>query len=304
MGVRFWRLQNKMLRVSLSEPDVNSSPAFSFKLTPALIIRKLDVFNEQTGMRNIKLLIEYNGTKFQGWQTQRSGLTIQDIISSAVSVITNEQIKLVSASRTDAGVHALGQVACFSTRSTLPAGILHRALNATLPQDMRILDIEEIDSEFHPRYAAVKKSYFYIIEKTQKQSVFFHPYSWRVPVNLNLEGMNKAAVLLLGEHDFRSFRGSGCGAKTTVRIVHSLSVAEYDSLEFMSARLRGNFIKIRIEANAFLRHMARNIVGTLVEVGKGRLTPDGVLDILNSCNREMAGPTAPAKGLFLEKVFY
>jgi tRNA pseudouridine38-40 synthase len=260
--------------------------------------------SEDSGIRRIRLKIEYDGTRYQGWQTQLSGLTIQDVISSAVSVITGEQVKLISASRTDSGVHALGQVAAFSTRSKLPAGTILRALNANLPQDLRILEVEELDWEFHPRYEAAKKSYFYLIEKSQKQSVFLHPFSWRVPVSLDLEQMRKAAVLLLGEHDFSSFRGSGCGANTTVRTINAISVSGYDSLDFMTLSLRGDFVKIRIEANAFLRHMVRNIVGTLVEVGKGRLSAEAVLDILHACNREMAGPTAPAKGLFLEKVFY
>jgi len=260
--------------------------------------------SEYTGIRFIRLTIEYVGTQYQGWQTQLSGLTIQDVISSAVFVITGEKSKLIAASRTDSGVHALGQVAAFSTRSSLPTDTILRALNANLPPDLRILDAEEIDSEFHPRYAALKKSYFYIVEKSQKQSVFVHPFSWRVPVHLDLEQMNIAAALLLGRHDFSSFRGAGCGAKTTIRTVHAISVNGYESLDFMTAGLRGDFIKIRIEADAFLRHMVRNIVGTLVEVGKGRLSPDAVLKILHSCNRKMAGPTAPAKGLFLEKVFY
>jgi tRNA pseudouridine38-40 synthase len=256
------------------------------------------------GMKYIRLLIEYDGTNYQGWQTQRSGLTIQDRIGSTISGITGEQTELLSASRTDAGVHALGQVAVFMTNSRLSANTMQRALNAKLPKDIRILETAELDSEFHPRYRAIKKSYFYIIEKAQKQSVFFHPYAWRMSVSLDACAMSRAAELLLGEHDYSAFRGAGCGAKTTIRTIHSISIAGNDHLEFMTVKIQGDFVKIRIEANAFLRHMVRNIVGTLVEVGKGRKLPEEVADILTSRDRRTAGPTAPAKGLFLEKVFY
>lgn len=255
-------------------------------------------------MKYIRLIIEYDGTNYQGWQTQRSGLTIQDCMSRTISGITGEAIKLIGASRTDAGVHALGQVAVFGTDSRLPADTLKRALNARLPRDIRILDAEALDNEIHPRYRAVKKRYFYIIEKAGKQSVFFHKYAWRVPISLDLGSMKRAAELLLGEHDFSAFRGSGCGAKTTVRTIYSISITGHDHLDFMTASLQGEFIKVLIEANAFLRHMVRNIVGTLVEVGKGRRSPEELTGILTSCDRNTAGPTAPAQGLFLEKVFY
>jgi tRNA pseudouridine38-40 synthase len=255
-------------------------------------------------MKQIKLIIEYDGTNYQGWQTQRSGLTLHDSISKAISEITREKVQLTSASRTDAGVHALGQIAVFRTDTRLPADTMKRALNAKLPADIRILDAEESDDELHPRYDAVKKSYFYCIEKTQKQSVFFHRYAWGIPVELDLAGMGRAASLLEGEHDFSAFRGTGCGAKTTVRTVHSITLARYDLIDFMTARIEGDFIKIRVEANAFLRHMVRNIVGTLTEVGRGKIPPEQVKNILTSRDRKMAGPTAPAKGLFLEKIYY
>jgi len=255
-------------------------------------------------MKKIRLTIEYNGTNYQGWQTQRSGLTIQDIISKMLIGIAKEQIYLTGASRTDAGVHALGQVAVFKTDSRLPADTIRRALNAKLPNDIRVLAAEEVDFEFHPRYRAVKKSYFYLIEKTQKQSVFFQPYAWRIPVDLDIGSMNMAASVFQGEHDFSSFRGSGCGAKTTVRTIFSISLSRHAYLDFMTARMQGDFLIIRIEANAFLRHMARNIVGTLVEVGKGKISSHTVVDILTARDRKLAGPTAPAKGLFLERIFY
>jgi tRNA pseudouridine38-40 synthase len=254
-------------------------------------------------MRQIKLVIEYDGSAYQGWQSQKSRKTIQDILCGATAGITGDEVKLTGASRTDAGVHALGQVAAFSTPSALPADILKRALNAKLPPDIRIIAAEEI-SLFHPRYDAIRKRYFYLIRMDRNESAFFHKYAWHVRAPLDLHAMRNAAALLSGEHDFSSFRGSGCSAKTPVRTVHTVQISAFDTMEFMTASTKGSFVKITVEANAFLRHMVRNIVGTLVEVGKGRMTVDGVRDILASKDRTKAGPTAPSHGLFLEAVFY
>ena len=255
-------------------------------------------------MRHIKLLIEYDGTDYQGWQTQRSGNTVQDILKDNIFSITGEHVRLTGASRTDAGVHALGQVAAFATHSGLPVDTISRALNANLPQDIRVLSSEETESDFHPRYNALKKSYFYIIAVKTGPSAFLYRYLWDVKTKLDVEAMIKAAGILEGKHDFSSFRGSGCSAKTTVREICSLEISRHRKISFMSAAVKGDFIKIRIEANAFLRHMARNIVGTLVEIGRGRISPETIKEILKSCDRKKAGPTAPSKGLFLEKIIY
>ncbi len=255
-------------------------------------------------MRYIRLLIEYDGSGYHGWQSQKSGGTIQDIISGSLSVITGSPVRLTGASRTDAGVHALEQVAVVGTESLLPAETIKRALNAKLPADIRILSSEEADSSFHPRYDALRKSYFYLISTGRQQSAFLHNHIWNVKTVLDIEAMQNVARHLLGEHDFSSFRGSGCGARTTVRRVDSISVSGLEEISFMTASVKGNFIKIRIEANAFLRHMVRNIVGTLVEVGKGKISMKEFTEILESCDRTKAGPTAPGKGLFLEHITY
>lgn len=255
-------------------------------------------------MRHIKLLLEYDGSNYQGWQSQKSGHTIQDILYERIVSITGGQIRLTGASRTDAGVHALGQVAAFSTDSDLSIEVMKRALNAKLPEDIRILTIEETDGLFEPRFDALKKRYIYLMSMARNESAFLHKYRWQIKGSLDLDAMREAASLLIGEHDFSSFRGSGCSAKTTVRHIHSLEVTALDAMEFMTVLIRGDNIRISIEANAFLRHMVRNIVGTLAEVGKGRIAVKDVSAILNAQDRTKAGPTAPASGLFLERVFY
>lgn len=255
-------------------------------------------------MRHIKLLLEYDGSNYQGWQSQKSGNTIQDILCERIVTIAGGQIRLTGASRTDAGVHALGQVAAFSTDSGMSIEVMKRALNATLPQDIRILTIEETDGSFNPRFDALKKRYIYLMSVARNESAFLHKYRWQIKGSLDLDAMREAGSLLTGEHDFSALRGSGCSAKTTVRHVHSLEITALDAIEFMTVLIRGDSIKISIEANAFLRHMARNIVGTLAEVGRGRISVKDVRAILNARDRTKAGPTAPASGLFLERIFY
>ena len=255
-------------------------------------------------MRYIKLLIEYDGTAYHGWQSQKSGGTIQDIIGDKISGIIGEKVRLTGASRTDAGVHALGQVAVFGTASYLSPAVIMRALNAKLPLDIRIHAAEETGRDFHPRYDALRKSYFYLISTGKRPSAFLHKYIWHVRAELACDRMSEAAQALLGEHDFSSFRASGCGAKHPVRTVYSCEIKGLDEIDFMTASFKGEFIKLRIEANAFLRHMVRNIVGALVEVGKGRMSPEDFRGILASRDRTKAGPTAPANGLFLERIIY
>lgn len=255
-------------------------------------------------MRCIKLLIEYNGSGYQGWQSQKTGRTLQDVICRTIASITGEDIRLTGASRTDAGVHALGQVAAFGTESGLPPDTIQRALNAKLPQDIRILSAEDTHEEFHPRYDATRKSYFYLISTSRVRSAFLYPYLWYIAADLDLDQMRAAAASLLGEHDFSAFRGSGCGAKTTIRTVSALDISRTLEMSFMTASIPGDFIRIRIEANAFLRHMVRNIAGTLADVGSGKTSPEEFSRILASRDRTQAGPTAPPQGLFLEQLIY
>jgi len=255
-------------------------------------------------MRNIRLLIQFDGTAYSGWQIQPGAVTIQGLIEQYLKKITGEKTHVLGAGRTDAGVHALGLVASFRTPSRLAPQIFQNALNAHLPCDIRITQADETDESFHARFSAKRKSYFYLISTDRIVSPFLHRYVWRLPFDLNLAAMKQSIASFAGTHDFSAFRGSGCGAKTVVRTIVEASVCELDMLEFMTVCLEGKFIKFRFEGDAFLRHMVRNMVGTLVEVGKGRMMPGDVGSVMKGADRRCAGPTAPASGLFLERVIY
>lgn len=260
-------------------------------------------------MRNIRLLIQYDGTNYKGWQIQRypnhrNIVTIQEIFQNAIKKIMEEDVKIIGAGRTDAGVHAIGQVASFKTNSNLSVEIIKRALNANLPDDIRVIDCTEAELNFHPRYDAKSKRYFYVICLSDILSPFFYRYVWRIRYNLDLNAMKRAIEPLVGRHDFSAFRASGCGSKNSIRTIYDISLKEIHCLNFMDINISGTFLIITIEANAFLRHMVRNIVGTLVMAGKKQLSIEHVRDILLSKDRKKAGQTAPAKGLFLEKIIY
>jgi len=245
--------------------------------------------------RNIKLILEYDGTNYHGWQSQaKSGsLTIQETLEQAITTLTNEDVKTFSSGRTDAGVHALGHVANFKTRSSIPSEAWAPALNHLLPSDIRILSSAEAAEDFHARFSALGKIYTYRILNRQEPTALFRNYAWQVNLRLNLKNMRLAAASLVGKQDFSAFRGSGCSAKSPVRTIKSAAVKK-----------TGDFIEIVIEADAFLQYMMRNIVGTLVETGLGRFSAEDVGRILRSCDRTKAGRTAPPQGLYLVKVLY
>jgi len=255
-------------------------------------------------MRNIRLTIQYDGTDYSGWQVQQNGTTIQGLLENAVTSVTGENIRITGAGRTDAGVHAFDQVAVFKISSKLEPEIIRNALNANLPLDIRVISVEEVSDDFHPRYHAKNKTYSYLISSTGPYSIFLRRYSWQMAWQLDCASMNIAAKHLIGKNNFSSFQAAGCSAKHPVREIYQLEINTLKSVGFMGFNLDAPLIKISIKANAFLRHMARNIVGTLVEVGKGKLPPDDIAEILELKNREKAGPTAPACGLFLEKINY
>jgi tRNA pseudouridine38-40 synthase len=246
-------------------------------------------------MRNIKLTLEYDGTSYHGWQSQAGTgrPTIQESLEQALKALTGENIRTCSSGRTDAGVHALGHVANFVTSSSIPAGAWVPALNHVLPDDIRIVASEEVPLHFHARYSATGKSYEYIILNRRPPSALHRNHAWHIDRKLNLSSMRRAAGVLIGKHNFSAFRSSECGAKTPVRTLTALTIKE-----------RGEFIEILLEADAFLMHMARNIVGTLVDVGLGRYTREAVRQMLLSGDRSKAGRTAPAHGLYLLRVFY
>ncbi len=255
-------------------------------------------------MKQIKLVIQYDGTDYSGWQVQKKEKTIQRLLEDAVFSVTGTRARVTGAGRTDAGVHALCQVATFTSRSHLKPAVFMRALNANLPHDIRIIKAGECSSDFHPRFDAGKKTYSYLITRPGPFSVFMRRYTWQIPYELNVSHMRKAAKILLGRHDFACFRAAGCSSRHPVRTIHRIHIAERLSVQFLDFTFRAPIIKIRIQADAFLRHMARNIVGTLVEVGRGKISPDDVREILESKDRRRSGPTAPAQGLFLEKITF
>jgi len=255
-------------------------------------------------MKKFRLLIEYDGSSYHGWQVQKDALTVQGILEDRVQRLTKASTRVLGASRTDAGVHAFGQVACFAAEIRHDTQVIHRALNATLPSDIRVLHVSDADMSFNPRNDAGKKSYLYFIANEKKSSVFLQKYTTLVRQPLDIQSIMQSSQFLLGEHDFASFMGTGSGIKDSVRTVYALTIEQLDQIEFMSVSLRGNFIRIRMEANGFLRHMVRNIVGTFIRVGRGMMPPEMMKDILEAKDRNLAGETAPPNGLFLERIVY
>lgn len=244
-------------------------------------------------MKNIKLILEYDGTRYHGWQVQRrcASKTLQETIEQTLQKVLQEKIRLVASGRTDAGVHALGQVAHFQTKSDISLDKLHRALNSLLPSDISILGVEACDRHFHSRFDAKSKVYRYTIlnrksrSALQRNTVYFFPYP------LNLKRMRKEAAWLLGRHDFKSFQAADKKERGSVRTIKQIKIIK-----------RGPLIQVDIEANGFLTHMARNIVGTLIEIGRGRFPVGSMRKILLSKDRKQAGACVPAKGLCLLKV--
>jgi tRNA pseudouridine38-40 synthase len=259
-------------------------------------------------LRNIKLTIEYDGTDYSGWQIQnkRKERTIQEAIEKTLRKILQDKIKLIGAGRTDAGVHAKAQVANFKTNSKLSLGKLQKALNGELPEDISIVKAEEKGLNFHSRFNAKSKVYRYIIlnraypSALLRNTVYFYSYT------LNIQLMRQGAAHLLGKHDFKSFCVSASSAKNTVRTIKRINIKKmpYDLRPGIHDLNKGFLICIDIEADGFLYNMTRNIVGTLLEIGRGKLAPDSLKETLMSCDRRLAGPTAPAKGLCLMQVKY
>jgi tRNA pseudouridine38-40 synthase len=244
-------------------------------------------------MRNIKIIIEYDGTEYHGWQRQPNGISIQEVLENKLAMITNGKVRLIGSGRTDAGVHALGQVANFKTAATIECRGLLKGINSLLPMDIAVRDVIDVDDEFHARYSAKSKVYSYKIYNSSVRSPRYRNYSWHVFEKLDLEAMKKAALCLLGTKDFSSFCAAGGDAKTYTRNVLDCGIVEDKAL-----------IVFTIEANGFLRYMVRNIMGTLVDVGKGRITPEEIMALIDSKDRTNAGITAPPQGLVLREVKY
>jgi len=246
-------------------------------------------------MRNIRLDLEYDGTAYHGWQAQPDVSTIQQELEKTLCQILGEQVRVVGAGRTDAGVHALGQVGHFRTESALEVSSLFKGMNSLLPDDIVVKAVREAPSDFHARRSVLMKRYEYWILNDPTPSAFHHRFLWHVRVALDPLEMQRAAQHLVGEHDFTSFQASGGEpGKDTIRDLRLLEIREVEE----------GLIRIAAEGQAFLRGMVRILVGTLVDVGRGRLSEQGVRDILMAKDRRRAGRTAPGKGLFLTWIRY
>jgi tRNA pseudouridine38-40 synthase len=245
-------------------------------------------------MPRLKLVLEYDGTRYVGWQVQRNGRSIQAELQEALSKLLGGPVEATAAGRTDSGVHATGQVVCFDTERTLPLKAYWRGLNGLLPQDIAVVRAEEVPLEFDPRRWSHGKRYRYRVSNRPTRSPMRRHTHWEIYGPLQVEPMVRAARYLLGRHDFSAFRASDCQAAHAVREVRRLEVVG----------VAGDEVSFVVEGTAFLKHMVRNLVGTLMEVGKGRRPEAWVAEVLASKDRTLAGPTAPPQGLVLEEVFY
>jgi tRNA pseudouridine38-40 synthase len=268
--------------------------------------------------RPLKLTLAYDGTGFVGWQRQAEGQSIQGLLEEALSKIEHAPVTLIGAGRTDAGVHAIGQVASVSLESAIDCATLRRALNAMLPPEVRILGVEEAPAGFHARYSAHSKAYRYWIANGDVAHPFLWRYVWLFPHRLDVAAMAEAARLVEGERDFAGFQATGSSTGSTVRTVFTSLFREATETDLSAGsgspagpRLEApdvpgtaRLLLYEVTGDAFLRHMVRNIVGTLAEIGVGRRRVDAIQHILSSGDRRLAGPTAPACGLCLVRVEY
>ncbi|MCH8828861.1 MAG: tRNA pseudouridine(38-40) synthase TruA [Planctomycetes bacterium] len=265
-------------------------------------------------MRNIRLTISYDGTGYVGWQVQPNGVSVQSAIAAAIRKLTGETVSLIAASRTDSGVHAVGQVANFHTNSAIPVQKFRPGLQHFLPDDIAVRDVIEVPEDFHATYSARKKWYRYVIHNSRIHHPFLNRYSWRVAADLDVAAMQDAAAEMTGTHDFRCFESHFPNKATSVRTVSQATVSrqsecplwdamtgdEYDS----SVEAAGDFIWFDVAADGFLYNMVRAMTGTLYEVGCGRRQAADVRRIITDGDRSAAGQTAPPQGLFLMRVDY
>ena len=272
-------------------------------------------------MRRIMLTVAFDGTNYSGWQIQPNKETIEGVLNRELSRLLNEEIKVVGASRTDSGVHAEGAVCVFDTESKIPGDKFSYAINQTLPEDIRIRNSKEVDITFHPRRVNSRKTYRYRIRHDEFPNPLDARYSYHVYTKLDIEAMRKACEFIKGKHDFKSFCSVHTDVDTTVRTVYDVhidvtpdkkllqmsglmkSAGESGAMrsggESAAGRIRPEIIDIYVTGNGFLYNMVRIIAGTLIEVGHGKIKPEEIPAIIEACDREKAGPTAPAKGLTL-----
>jgi len=248
-------------------------------------------------MRSFRLTLSYDGTAYSGWQVQDRARTIQAELEAALRQVTGESIRAVASGRTDAGVHALGQVVSFNSATRLPADVLRKALDANLPRDIVVREVREAPAGFHAIRDALRKRYRYVVQDGPIRDVFSRTQVWYFTQRLDVEAMRVAARSLLGKHDFSSFEAAGSPRVSSVRTIYDLTVE----------RRTGDFLEqviFEVEADGFLYNMVRNLVGSLVEVGRGRQEPAWIARVLAAQDRKVAGMTAPPQGLFLVNVDY
>lgn len=243
--------------------------------------------------RKIKLTIAYNGANYAGWQVQNNAITVQGNIIEACKKIFKCETSVMGASRTDAGVHAYGQVATIEIESNIETKKIPYALNAHLPSDIVVQNAIEVDKKFHPRYNAKNKTYIYKIYNAEFPLPQLNDFTYFYYKKLDVKKMEIAAKQFIGEHDFKAFCSAGTSVKTTIRTIYDCSISK-----------ENNLITVSIKGNGFLYNMVRIIIGTLIEVGIGKTHPKEIIEIINSKNRSMAGKTAPAKGLSLLQIEY
>ncbi|NQT46992.1 MAG: tRNA pseudouridine(38-40) synthase TruA [Candidatus Omnitrophica bacterium] len=244
-------------------------------------------------MRNIKLTIEYDGTDYSGWQSQPCAKTVQGTIEKALKDITQENLKLTSCSRTDKGVHARAHIANFKTSSRIPATQIQRALNAKLPEDISISEAKEVPLKFHAQRDVKRRIYHYSILNQKFNRPITKRFSYHMPYRLDFNLMRREARALIGRHDFKAFQAKDNRERSSIRRIKKIVLIRM-----------GDFIDIEMEADGFLYNMARIVVGTLIEIGRGKFPPGSMKKILKSRDRTKAGPTVPPMGLILSKVIY
>jgi tRNA pseudouridine38-40 synthase len=244
-------------------------------------------------MPRVRLTLEYDGTDFVGWQRQLNGRSVQAVLETALAELLGAPVTAAAAGRTDAGVHALGQVVAFDAPRALPAKAYVRGLSSLLPEDVAVVAADEVPDGFDPRRWATGKRYRYLISRRSGRAPLLRRTHWEVFTPLDVGAMLRAAPALLGTHEFTSFRAADCEAPHPRRTLRALQLDE-----------EGEVLRIEVEGTAFLKHMVRNIVGSLVEVGRGKRPPGWVAEVLAAKDRSLAGPTAPAHGLTLVEVTY
>ena len=244
-------------------------------------------------MKNVKLIIEYDGTNYSGWQKQKNANTVQAEIEKAIKKTTGEEVDLIGCSRTDKGVHATNYVASFNIESTIPGDRFTYIINNKLPKDIVIISSEEAESDFHARYSCIGKTYCYTILNRRVPSAIYRNCSYLVKEKLDVDRMAEACNYFKGTHDFEAFRTLGSSVKTTVRTIYEVKIEKQDE-----------FIKIYVSGDGFLYNMVRIMVGVLIRVGRGKLEPEDVKKIIDSKDRNKAGKVMPPMGLKLENVFY